>query len=408
MGTGRLYPETVPAVPKAPRGYVPVYLSHYGRHGSRYLPSEGAYKELGEVLSRAAEENALTELGKDIWMRYSAVLPLLDKREGELTPLGALQHRQIAGRMVGNFPRLFKGRDARVEANSTNFERTILSMLNFGQALLQCEPGLQIHSDASRSEMGHIHQHVLENPRATPEDVIWKGKQAPWRPAFDRYCESVLNWKPFCGSLFKNPDYILGIGDPVRFERTYFEVAQNLPSCPVDDCGLLRAFSDEELLNLGKLQNYSFYVEKGRWPGGNKRGCFLSESVLGDMIERVPGDMASGVRVRLRFGHDGCMMALFALMKLEGWDAEIDNPADAWKVWDSSRVPMASNFQMVLFAPRRCASSPKAGDMLVMLMLNEEPLTLDIPAVKDYFYRWTDFLSYCQPILEEARAALNH
>ncbi|MBO4671140.1 MAG: histidine-type phosphatase [Bacteroidales bacterium] len=406
MGTGRLYPETVPAAPKAPRGYVPVYLSHYGRHGSRYMPSADSYESLAGLLAKAAADSALTELGEDIWRRYSAIIPLLEKHEGELAPLGAQQHRQIATRMTRNYPRLFKA-GARVEANSTNFERTILSMLNFEQALLQHQPALQISSDASRSEMGHIHQHVIENPRATPEDVIWKGKQAPWRPAFDRYCESVLDWKPFCSSLFKDPDYILGLSDPVLFERCYFEVAQNLPSCPVDDCGLLRAFTPEELQNLGKLQNYSFYVEKGRWPGGNRRGCFLSESVLGDIVERVPEDMASGVRVRLRFGHDGCMMALFALMKLEGWDSEIEDPADAWKVWDTSRVPMAANFQMVLFAPRRTAPSPKPEDMLVLLMLNEEPLALPLTPVSGPFYRWSDFISYCSALLEEARTALD-
>ena len=406
LGTGRLYPETVPAAPKAPRGYVPVYVSHYGRHGSRYLPSAGSYLELEKVLSRAAGDGMLTELGEDIWKRYSAVLPLLRNREGELTPLGAKQQRQIADRMVSNFPRLFKS-GSLVEANSTNFERTMLSMLNFEQALLQREPGLRIHSDASRSEMGRIHQHVIENPRATPEDVIWKGKQAPWRPGFDRYCESVLNWKPFCSSLLKNADYISGIIDPVMFERIYFEVAQNLLSCPVDDCGMFRAFSPEELQNLGKLQNYSFYAEKARWPGGNQRGCFLSESVLGDILERVPEDMADGVKVRLRFGHDGCMMAMFAMMKLEGWDAVLEDPAEAWKVWDTSRVPMASNFQMVLFAPRRSAASPAEEDMLVMLMLNEEPLNLNLQPVADHFYRWSDFVSYCSAILVEAREALD-
>ena len=409
MGTGRLYPETVPAVPNAPRGYVPVYLSHYGRHGSRYLADHGGYEAVAEVLSKAAADDMLTPLGEDIWSRYQAVLPDLESHEGELAPLGAEQHRRIAGRMAANFPHLFKGSrrsPARVIANSTNLERTMLSMLNFEQALLERYPSLDIQSDASKTYMGRINQHSPQNPKVTADDVRWKSLDAPWRPAFDRWCEELLDWRPLCGRLFKEADYICKLGDPVRFERSFFVVAQNLPSCPVDDCGFFRAFSDEDLADLGKLENYTFYVEKSRWPGGNKRGCYLSETVLGDILDRAAEDLSDGIRVRLRFGHDGCIMALLSMMKMDGWNTIVEDPGQAWQVWDASRIPMASNLQLVLFAPRRHASSPVPEDLLMLLMLNEEPLVLPLPSVHDHFYRWTDFLSYCAPILEEARAGL--
>lgn len=409
LGTSRLYPETVPAVPKAPRGYVPVQLSHYGRHGSRYITGKGQYEEVARVLDKAAADGMLTPLGEEIHARYIEAMPVFIGRNGELTPLGAKQQQAIAKRMVGNFPRLFKGRKGapvRVEAHSTNLERTMLSMLNFEVGLLQAAPSTQVISDAARIEMGIIHQHFPENPKVRPADLQWKGLDAPWRPDFDRWCETVLNWREFCRSLFKDADYICSLSNPVLFERTYFIVAQSLISSPAGECGMLGAFSENELHSLGKLENYTFYVEKSRWPGGNRRGCFLSEVVLGDIIDKVPQDIADGTRVRLRFGHDGCIMALLAMMKMEGWDAEIDDPGEAWKVWDASRIPMACNLQFVIFAPRSKASSPAAEDLLVMMMLNEEPLTLNIPAVKDYYYRWTDFVAYCNPLLEEARAAL--
>ena len=31
-------------VTKAPEGYTPFYITHYGRHGSRYMMSNGEYK----------------------------------------------------------------------------------------------------------------------------------------------------------------------------------------------------------------------------------------------------------------------------------------------------------------------------------------------------------------------------
>ena len=404
LGTSRLYPETVPAVPKAPRGYVPVYLSHYGRHGSRYLVDPGQYKNVYEVLSAAAAEGKLTEEGERVWQFYSSVYPSFDKHEGELTPLGAAQHRAIAARMVQNYPRLFRS-DSRIEANSTNLERTMLSMQYFTQGLLSLRPKLRIHADASRSYMGRINQHTLENPRATEYDVQWKKGTGLWRPAFEEYAAGLIDPEPFCGRLFTDYPSAPGLSDPLIFIQDFFDVAANLPSCGLG-YEMLEAFTEDELQLLGRLDNYRFYVSKSRWPGGDRRGCYLSEAVLGDIIDRTAEDLADGVSVRLRFGHDGCMMALFALMKLEGWDAEIEDLADAWKVWDVSRIPMAGNFQMVLFAPRRSAAAPREDDLLVMLMLNEEPLSLPLTPVSGNCYRWTDFISYCTPLLDEAREAL--
>ena len=37
MGVYLPYPEAVGPAPGTPEGYEPFYISHYGRHGSRYL-----------------------------------------------------------------------------------------------------------------------------------------------------------------------------------------------------------------------------------------------------------------------------------------------------------------------------------------------------------------------------------
>lgn len=397
MGTSCLYPSVPLFLPKAPAGYRPEYLSHYGRHGSRFLVNPQQYASVYEVLSRAAAEDMLTPAGDSLWQFYSSVYPQLDKREGELSPLGAQQHLGIAERMVDRWPSLFR-RGSRVEANSTNLERTMLSMQYFTQGLLSLRPQLKIHADASRSYMGRINQHTLENPRATEYDVRWKKGTGLWRPAFEEYTEALIDPVPFCGRLFSDYGWFSGICSPLRFMLDFFDVAMNFPNCGLGGA-LLKAFTHDELLLMGRLDNYSFYVSKSRWPGGDKRGCYLSEAVLGDIIDRAAEDMENGVSVRLRFGHDGCMMALFALLRLEGWDAEIDDPSHAWEVWDVSQIPMASNLQLVLFRGR-------GGDVIFLPLLNEQPMTFPLEDLGGHFYRWQDFLDYCAPILQEAREAL--
>ncbi|MCH5174029.1 MAG: hypothetical protein J1D85_07485 [Bacteroidales bacterium] len=416
MGVSRLYPVPSTPPPAAPAGYAPVYLSHYGRHGSRYVAEPGVYATVHAVLSSARERGVLTPLGETVCRSFEDAYPVFSRREGELTQKGACQHRGIAARMVRNFPGLFDGR-VRVEANSTNLERTMLSMLNFTQQLVALRPDLHLHADASRIGMGAINQHSSENPAVTAEDVRWKSQDAPWRPAFREYFRSLVDWRPVCSRLFTDLSFVEGIADPFDFLRSFYIVTLDLPSCPESDADFFRAFTSGELDLLGRMDNYAFYVEKGRYTGGNLRGCYLSESVLGDILDRTSEDLASGVGLRLRFGHDGCIMALLAMLKLDGWDAVLDDPAEAWTVWDVSKIPMASNIQIVLYAPKgrvpccgtasgKEAAGAAEDELLFMMLLNEEPLTLPLDAVAPHFYRWSDFLAYCGPILDEARTAL--
>ncbi|MDE6287222.1 MAG: histidine-type phosphatase, partial [Muribaculaceae bacterium] len=106
----------------APSGYKPFYVSHYGRHGSRYLISDRDYKVVLDRLHDAAEHNALTSLGLDVMARLDTVWLEANGRGGELSPLGNRQHRSIGRRMGESFPEAF-GEGAEVSASSTTVMR---------------------------------------------------------------------------------------------------------------------------------------------------------------------------------------------------------------------------------------------------------------------------------------------
>ena len=50
----------------APKGYEPFYMSHYGRHGSRWLIGEGDYTNPLNTLRDANAEGKLTAEGKAV------------------------------------------------------------------------------------------------------------------------------------------------------------------------------------------------------------------------------------------------------------------------------------------------------------------------------------------------------
>ena len=68
---GGAYPTPSGKLTAPPAGYVPVYISHYGRHGSRYLLSGQDYTRPLQVLKRAVSADVLSEKGREIMAKIS-------------------------------------------------------------------------------------------------------------------------------------------------------------------------------------------------------------------------------------------------------------------------------------------------------------------------------------------------
>ena len=139
----------------APKGYKPFYLSHYGRHGSRYMIGNKAYDVPYFSLLKAKQEGKLTAKGEETLEKVKLIRDDAKGRDGELTPLGAIQHQGITKRMMERFPEIFAGK-TNIEARSTVVIRCILSMENGLQQMLRMNPQLNIFHDASYHDMYYM------------------------------------------------------------------------------------------------------------------------------------------------------------------------------------------------------------------------------------------------------------
>ena len=92
----------------APKGYKPFYISHYGRHGSRYHYSASDYAFFDKLFLSVDSAQALTELGKSVGKRVHQLYVDAHQRAGDLTQTGAKQHMEIAKRMVQSYPDVSK------------------------------------------------------------------------------------------------------------------------------------------------------------------------------------------------------------------------------------------------------------------------------------------------------------
>ena len=148
---------------KAPKGYRAFYISHYGRHGSRYYWNAFMYKEVDSLLRVANEKHLLAPAGEEFRLKFMAAKDELQTGVSELSELGWQQHQGIARTMYNNFPEVFK-KGGNVLAISSLSGRCVISMSAFCQELVQCNPKLEIREQSSRFTLDGVVPTDGQNP----------------------------------------------------------------------------------------------------------------------------------------------------------------------------------------------------------------------------------------------------
>ncbi len=368
------YPYDSDVMPDVPTGYKPLYLSHYGRHGSRWIIKEWQYGEVLNIFRYADSCGNLTQLGKDVMARVDSIARFSIGHAGELSPIGEKQHKAISRRMSSRFPSLFTG-DSKIVALSSTEPRCIVSMAAFCEQLKENNPRLQINRHVTPGNMNFI-------AYSTPEAKSLGRDDAEWRKRFYEWCDSVLDSDRLIASLFVTPD---SVPSPKRLMVLLHNIAvgqQDINS----GVELLDIFSDEELYELWRHLNYNMYVRHACAADGNNYGPQSARSLLKHIVDDADAAIEgkNDGNVMLRFGHDTNLIRLLALMKIDGMcNSEYDH--DRYHLaWQDFKVsPMGANLQLHFFRN-------DDNHIIVMLRHNERPVTLPIKPVDgtDAFYNW--------------------
>lgn len=368
------YPYSTDEAPSAPRGYSPVYISHYGRHGSRWIIKEWQYPEVHDIMAEALSQGNLTPLGINVLQRVDLVWRYSKGHSGELSPLGEQQHKAIARRMFSRYPSIFSD-SASVTALSSTEPRCIMSMAAFCEQLKDRNRGLRISRHATPGNMEFI-------AYSTPEAKAMGNDDAPWRRRFFSWCDSVIDSDRLMTSLFVNPS---AVANPKRLMVLLHNIAvgqQNIES----GINLLDIFTTDELYNLWRHLNYNMYVRHGAAAEGNGTGPESARSLLSHIIDNANQALAtSGCHgATLRFGHDTNLIRLLTLMHIDDCDNVSYNPDLYHEAWQDFKVsPMAANLQIIFFRN-------DDGHVIALVRHNERPVKLPIPSLDgtEYFYDW--------------------
>lgn len=377
--------------PKAeiPKGYEPFYASHYGRHGSRYLINDNDYERVIEVLGKAHDANALTPRGELLRLQLDTIWEEARGRGGELSPLGARQHRGIGHRMAEHYQAIFAD-GAEVTATSTTVMRCAHSMFNFIRGLHDIKPGLEVPMESGRRTMQHMSYQ-------SPESSALNNPKGPYYQDYKRFKAAMSKPDRLVGTLFGDSRYVDVWVDKDAFVNDLYWLASDLQNMETG-INLLDLFTTDELYDMWQYANFSFFARASTYPRAEGKHVQNARNLLRNIVDGADAYIADGRHgATLRFGHDSNIIPLLGLLRVEGCYADTEVPSELSSSYADYFVsPMAANLQFIFFRPVK----NRKGDILVRVLHNERAAGLPLAdAGEKGLYRWPELREYLTSLL---------
>ena len=373
------------ALTPAPKGYEPYYLSHYGRHGARYLLEESDYAMPVQTLRTAKMAGKLTPKGEWLLAKLDSMQKTTRDRLGDLTAVGQRQHHGIAKRMAQNFPELFKTPGLPIHSVSTTSIRAIISMMAECEELQAANPSARIYNDASKADMVYLN-YSPSRPTGAPAMPAMDVMRARQKQA--AMSDSLKHPERLMETLFNDQHWVYLNVTTGALMSKIADIALNMQSHD-GDASMLDLFTAEELRDLWRSNNLYWYLLYSNAPQTGGKMPWNQKNLLRNIIETA--DTVKQKQVSLRFGHDTVVLPLLCMLDLDGSAVSVE---DLDKLEDSFRtyylIPTGCNVQFIFYRPKK----GKQGDVLVKVLFNEREAHMPIATDTWPYYKWSDVREY--------------
>lgn len=383
-GTSMPYPAPTANLRAYPDSLTPLYLSHAGRHGARFLSSSKYTKTVERMLNRADSLKTITPKGRALHKLCREVVSRTAGRWGALDSLGMAEQRAIAARTWQTFPGLFKER--KISAISSYVPRCIASMDEFTHQLARMDNKIEIYTSSGRQN------NSLMRPWTDNEEYKSFIDSEEWRQAYDNLFNSIV--PAGMAAKLLGAAFPFDQGEAEDFVMNVYKLVSGTAAMgmQVDPSEF---FSKEEYNAIWAVNNLKQYLTHSA-STLSRAPMEMASELLNNIIIGI--DAAAEGRnsygAELRFGHAETLMPLLALIRLGGcyyMTNYFDTVAQHWR--DFYVVPMASNLQIALFRAN-------SGRLYVRAELNETPVPL-IPGNNNIYVEWSrakDYLIRCLPL----------
>lgn len=369
------YPFETYKMTKAPKGYKPFYISHYGRHGSRYYWTDQLYRDLDRVFTAAHEKHLLTAEGETFYKKFMAIKEELMTGVSELSQLGWDQHQYIARTMYNTFPEVFK-KGGNVFAISSLTGRCVISMASFCQELVQCNPKIEIREQSSRFTLDG----VVPTDRQNPVKHNYPRVNARYEKNRDQFKSEDTLREKIVARVFTSTDSL-----PKNAHQIGSDLLNLYASLPnINHEGMMgNIVTDEEMVEQWESSNLGSYS----WVFSPQ---YQMIPILEDIIKKADAviDGSSDHIADLRFGHDTCLGPLTVLMGINYADLDPEDPYEVKNCYQNWETCKGSNIQLVFYKGK------KDKEILVKCLLNGCEANLPIASDLCPYYRWSDLKSF--------------
>ena len=390
---GNYHPYPVPKYSdtKAPKGYTPFYVIHYGRHGSRFLIGSSRYTHTVDMMDQLHEKNLLTSEGEALRADLQAMKAAHAGQDGILTQVGSREHQGISSRLYKRVKKVFQQKDRRdVLVVSTPVHRVLQSAFNFVGTLKGNEPDLKFQLYSGDRYKNYLARSVPSSI-SDPLDSICDA-------TMEKMLVELTEGMKIGSKIFKDSKKVqqeLGQEESIAHFLYQLLEESSIAKCLDIAVDPLAHFTDEEVPVFGKIWNTqcTFWFHRSK-ETGNVNNTITGVPLLTDFIQKADEALTAGSSkcADLRFGHDSGIGPLLGTIGVEGYDTT-PALADSWEEWPVYEyLPMGSNFQMIFYKNRQ-------GDVLVKMLRNEKETT--IPALAPFdgpYYKWQDLRAYLADI----------
>ena len=395
-----VYPvDMIASRAETPKGYVPFYVSHYGRHGSRYDRKDDSMIHMIQRFDKLDSMGVLTEVGYKVRQEIEKITSLHKGNLGMLTEVGAAQHRDIASRLYTSCREIFTP-GCRINSIASSSKRCVASMKAFNEALLEKDPEMVQDMSSAKEILGYARPAGSNNQLNTKElrkkvDKFRHANDTRWYMERKQYQKKNKDYSAAEKMVINSKESLHKINCSVNhFSTNIFRFLMFAQNLGIDETALVKEiFNDDIIYSIYLNQNFSWY---------NQHACadespiaehlYVMRYLIDNMVSRADKAIEGSYPYvgDFRFGHDTHLTPIVASLGFCQYPDTYLSIEEAGEKWRGYTItPMAGNLQMILY--RR---ADKKNDVLVRFLLNENDVTLPIKSSKAPFYRWGDFKKY--------------
>lgn len=407
LGSKTLYQSQQEKYSVPPKGYLPVFINHVGRHGARHLTKDVNTAFIYTLLLQADSANGLSDKGKSLKEKILRLERIELGNVKSITAEGKSEQHGLADRAYDNYSNVFDvpkpvihityTKEIRTAQTSDAFLMELKTKINEPLIIKQLNDTTLRFYDLSPTyltfkETGDWLKHMQQLKTSVKYNEVAK----------------EVSQQFFSAAYFKTvnqKDQQKITSDLFGFVTIFYSLKKEVEDAgyTLEEVDMKPFLSCTQLSLLAKVDNAEDFYLKG--PGEDINGIQVKIALplLADFIRSTDDYIKNkSVNAQLRFCHAETIAPYATLLGLTTSLAPGQKGKSIDSSWDAaSIIPLSSNIQWILYQKQG------SENYLIKFLLNEKEMAVAGLATKTFpYYNWDNVRSFYMKIMQGFNVSL--